>query len=960
MADGTYPSCVATLTDPDTGYSSFVAVPSFTIVIPAPRHIASCEELEAISTDDTSYANDYILDNDIDCDGITLDPLTGSNSYIGTFDGGGHQITNFNLNRPGYSYLGLFTFARGATIKDLTLAAGGQITGNRAMGAIAGYADNLTLQNVRSDLLITSTLGGPSTGVGGLVGEAHFTNGSTTTWSNITVNTTVTGRGLEGGAIGRLWIDSGSTFVLEDVQLVDTITGRFAASFNTAGGLIGAANINGPARFLMRRGNLSSAITMRAGSLGGGLIGQVNASGPGVIDLSIDQVTTTGSITGRNFLGGFVGSITASNDGYPMSIQFTRSSAAMDLTGSGGSSHIGGFIGRVSWNAFVDAFTSLIFNHDDASGTIHGTNNIGGFLGGMDVAISSSGATGGLYVYNSTAYATVSGASDVGGFAGYLSCQSQNSIQFPACTFRQDRAIGTVSGDTDIGGFVGRMEGDVDVEDSYTVNALSGATNVGGFVGNLNSSHAYSNMSRVYASTTITTTGESPSNIGGLVGIAQTVNANTNLDHAFAVVSLTDPSGVATNQGWMIGNLSAFTPAHLAYHSFSGPTLSCVGNQSDTSYCTANADPNAFFQVSDEPLSDWAYNTVWQAVASSYPTLLFRDVVTYPAGASYTVSSIRTTENTALINWFTDEHASTNLYYGIGVPTIAIGSSDTPTRVTSHSASLSGLSLCTVYNFLFTSVDVYGTPSTSSQQIFQTGGCGGGGGALTAGAGGNVQMITFPNQVPALPITPPVHVSSSIPLVVTTSTNALPILEHPTSSPACPPMIFTTDLALDAVSPDVQRLQIFLNKRGNVIARTGLGSPGHESTYYGPATKRAVAAFQRANRLSMDGILNAATRERIKDLSGICLVKDVFARDLRLGMRGADVRSLQQLLNSNGFLLATDPVEARANETGYFGRATQNALRALQRARQVPPTGQVDLATRLQLNALIANRAPRS
>jgi peptidoglycan hydrolase-like protein with peptidoglycan-binding domain len=71
---------------------------------------------------------------------------------------------------------------------------------------------------------------------------------------------------------------------------------------------------------------------------------------------------------------------------------------------------------------------------------------------------------------------------------------------------------------------------------------------------------------------------------------------------------------------------------------------------------------------------------------------------------------------------------------------------------------------------------------------------------------------------------------------------------------------------------------------------------------------------------------------------------------LRLGMRGADVRVLQRFLNANGFALAADPIEARTYETGYFGPATQAALKAFQQAHQLPQTGKTDAATRAKLN----------
>ena len=61
---------------------------------------------------------------------------------------------------------------------------------------------------------------------------------------------------------------------------------------------------------------------------------------------------------------------------------------------------------------------------------------------------------------------------------------------------------------------------------------------------------------------------------------------------------------------------------------------------------------------------------------------------------------------------------------------------------------------------------------------------------------------------------------------------------------------FTTTLRTYSTSPNVKNLQIFLNDRGYTVSKSGLGSKGFESTYFGPATVKALAAFQRANNIT--------------------------------------------------------------------------------------------------------------
>lgn len=60
----------------------------------------------------------------------------------------------------------------------------------------------------------------------------------------------------------------------------------------------------------------------------------------------------------------------------------------------------------------------------------------------------------------------------------------------------------------------------------------------------------------------------------------------------------------------------------------------------------------------------------------------------------------------------------------------------------------------------------------------------------------------------------------------------------------------TRDLTVGAKGDDVKALQKYLNSAGYKIAASGAGSPGKESTYFGSLTKAAVAAWQKAVKLS--------------------------------------------------------------------------------------------------------------
>lgn len=68
------------------------------------------------------------------------------------------------------------------------------------------------------------------------------------------------------------------------------------------------------------------------------------------------------------------------------------------------------------------------------------------------------------------------------------------------------------------------------------------------------------------------------------------------------------------------------------------------------------------------------------------------------------------------------------------------------------------------------------------------------------------------------------------------------------SSTAC--YNFTRDLTLGATGADVMELQKFLNANGAMVAASGAGSPGNESSYFGGLSQAALAKWQAANGVS--------------------------------------------------------------------------------------------------------------
>lgn len=215
--------------------------------------------------------------------------------------------------------------------------------------------------------------------------------------------------------------------------------------------------------------------------------------------------------------------------------------------------------------------------------------------------------------------------------------------------------------------------------------------------------------------------------------------------------------------------------------------------------------------------------------------------------------------------------------------------------------SLTGISsnLCTTSQSLLayqpsTDVTITITPTTTSCASASAGGgssSGGGGSSSTASTASVTSVVTSTTAttstvavVPTTSITPATPATPASGLTSGQATSILSLLSSfgadsatiakvravllgTSSTDAGVPLMssFTRDLEAGIVGDDVKALQVFLNTHGYIVAKSGAGSLGNETTRFGSATKAALVKFQKAKGIMpAAGYFGPKTRAAVK------------------------------------------------------------------------------------------------
>ena len=97
------------------------------------------------------------------------------------------------------------------------------------------------------------------------------------------------------------------------------------------------------------------------------------------------------------------------------------------------------------------------------------------------------------------------------------------------------------------------------------------------------------------------------------------------------------------------------------------------------------------------------------------------------------------------------------------------------------------------------------------------------------------------------------------------------IAAHPTGAATTTPVVtsngFTRTLALGDTHTQVLLLQKHLNSTGHLIATSGSGAPGKETSYFGSLTQKALLSYQKNKGLSQTGIVDSQTLTHLQSLA---------------------------------------------------------------------------------------------
>lgn len=469
--------------------------------------------------------------------------VTGTGNNVGGLVGvNSGSVTNGRNNGTitGVKYVGGMVGSNeaGATLTNLVNDSSAEILGVNYVGGIAGNNSGVITADKNNDNLINR---GSITGYQYVGGVAGLNTGTITNTNNDVELNVNTAAGNEakyfGGVVGQNGTDGtdGTNVndgVIENATNSNTIT---APDASYVGGIVGWNTSQGK---LVGMGN-SNEGTVIGGSYVGGVIGKNDAAIGGKNNAQVG-ITNEGTVIATK--GGAGGLIGENNAAITNTVMINRGEVHGNNSNDG--SGTGGLIGTNNENGDI-TYSSLI---NEVTGTVTGTNNVGGLIGVNKADITGgrytvAGEDAGMYInkiYNNGVinvgtygdtdndgdYEFTAGTGqNIGGLIG----DNQGSL-----TAGYNTGAINASGSTNVGGIAGSNSGTIDQvfntvmtpdnavkpDGSKQEASITGGTNVGGLVGNNQSNGEIRNA---YNTSTVTATGVSGNLVGTNSGTVQYV-----------------------------------------------------------------------------------------------------------------------------------------------------------------------------------------------------------------------------------------------------------------------------------------------------------------------------------------------------------------------------------------------------------------------------------------------------
>jgi filamentous hemagglutinin family protein len=485
--------------------------------------IHTVEQLAAIDDHPNNTATGHFaLARDVDAAALNNTATGGTvfgvvNILSGTLAGLGHDVLNLSIDAPTTSNVGLVGQSlAGSVIRDIGLV-NANITAQKSIGALLGWGANTTVRNVHATGSVTSASinAGNGNNIGGLVGRLQ--GGSL---SRVFADVTVNGWQSVGGLLGAAQVNGSVGVSVSETHASGAVNGKAGNVGGLVGSLAGSAQAGASIAFSYATGNVT---VMPAGNYHGGLVGMAGNYSSISHSFSTGNVTSGGS---SSYVGGLVGQNYGTID---------HAYATGDVSAK---ISVGGLVGNNNVNSLNNSVGGTI-TESSASGSVTGVEVVGGLVGGNgqyatisnskssgpvtatgladDNGVLRGGIAGGLVGAN---YGTVVGGiasgsvSSVPGFAGGLA-----GLNGGVGVIRDSIASGHVSGGKIAGGLIGDNAGEV--TGSIARGDVVGGESVGGLIGenipDINGSDIRSNLvSDNIASGSVT----GDDRVGGLVGSA--------------------------------------------------------------------------------------------------------------------------------------------------------------------------------------------------------------------------------------------------------------------------------------------------------------------------------------------------------------------------------------------------------------------------------------------------------